>query len=103
MTDRKHKFKVGQTVDLVQSMSRSAASGHYEILSLRPAEAGNPQYRIKSRSESHERAVAETDLILSAHRSSMTKAAVASLHLCHAGRNELAMQRKEAGDDVQDP
>ena len=65
-TNRTHKFKVGQTVDLVRSMSRSAASGHYEILSLRPAEGGSPQYRIKSRSESHERVVAETDLILPA-------------------------------------
>ena len=68
MTDRTHKFKVGQSVDLIQSVSRSAASGHYEILSLRPAEGGNPQYRIKSRSESHERVVAESDLVLSAHR-----------------------------------
>jgi hypothetical protein len=68
MNDRTHKFKVGQTVDLVQSVSRSAASEHYEILSLRPAEGGSPQYRIKSRNESYERVVAESDLILSAHR-----------------------------------
>ncbi len=68
MTDRAHKFKVGQTVDLIRSVSRSAASGHYEILSLRPPEAGNPQYRIENRSESYERVVAESDLILSAHR-----------------------------------
>jgi hypothetical protein len=68
MTNLTHKFKVGQTVDLIQSISRSAASGHYEILSLRPAEGGSPQYRIKSRSESHERVVAESDLTLSAHR-----------------------------------
>jgi hypothetical protein len=67
MTDVLHRFKVGQSVDLIQSTFRSAASGHYEIVSLRPAEGGNPQYRIKSRSESHERVVAESDLILSAH------------------------------------
>jgi hypothetical protein len=67
MTDRAHKFKVGQTVDLIPSISRSAAAGHYEIVSLRPTDGGNPQYRIKSRSESHERVVAESDLILSAH------------------------------------
>jgi hypothetical protein len=48
-------------------MSRSAARGHYEIVSLRPAEGDNPQYRIKNRSESHERVVSESDLILSAH------------------------------------
>ncbi len=67
MTDRDHKFKVGQTVDLIPSISRSAAAGHYQIVSLRPADGGNPQYRIKSRSESHERVVSESDLILSAH------------------------------------
>lgn len=67
MTGRVHKFKVGQSVDLVPSMSRSAASGHYEIVSLRPSDGDSPQYRIKSRSESHERVVAESDLILSAH------------------------------------
>lgn len=66
MTDHPHKFKIGQTVDLVPSISRSAARGRYEIVSLRPAEGGNPQYRIKSKSESHERVVAESDLILSA-------------------------------------
>jgi hypothetical protein len=69
MTDITHKFRVGQLVDLIPSMSRSAASGHYEIVSLRPADGGqSPQYRIKSRSEAHERVVAETDLMLSAHR-----------------------------------
>jgi hypothetical protein len=67
MTDLIHKYKVGQTVDLIPSTFRSAAKGDYEIVSLRPAEGGNPQYRIKSRSESHERVVSESDLILSAH------------------------------------
>jgi len=67
MTDRTHKLRIGQTVDLIPSMSRSAARGHYEIVSLRPAEGDNPQYRIKNRSESHERVVSESDLILSAH------------------------------------
>jgi len=66
MTEYIHKFKVGQTVDLIPSTFRSAAKGNYEIVSLRPAEGGNPQYRIKSKSESHERVVAESDLILSA-------------------------------------
>ena len=65
MTELIHKFKVGQTVDLIPSTFRSAAKGNYEIVSLRPAEGGNPQYRIKSKSESHERVVAESDLILS--------------------------------------
>jgi hypothetical protein len=67
MNEYTHKFRIGQTVDLIQSTFRSAASGHYEIVSLRPADGEVPQYRIKSKSESHERVVAENDLILSAH------------------------------------
>lgn len=67
LTKRTHKFRVGQIVDLIPSMSRSAATGHYEIVSLRPAEGESPHYRIKSKSEAHERVVSETDLILSAH------------------------------------
>jgi hypothetical protein len=66
MTDNTHKFRIGQTVDLVASTSRSAASGRYEIVSLRPTDGGSPQYRVKSKSESHERVVAESDLIASA-------------------------------------
>jgi hypothetical protein len=42
MTDPVHKFKIGQTVDLIPSMGRSAALGHYEIVSLRPADGGSP-------------------------------------------------------------
>ena len=65
MTDDSHKFKVGQTVDLVPSSFRSAANGVYEIVSLRAAEDGSTQYRIKSKSEAHERVVSESDLVLS--------------------------------------
>lgn len=64
MNDPMHKFKVGQTVDLIPATFRSAAKGHYEIVSLRPADGDNPRYRIKSKSESHERVVSEGDLIL---------------------------------------
>jgi len=59
-----YKFKVGQTVDLIPSISRFAANGHYQIVSLRPTDGEIPQYRIKSRHEPHERVVAENDLIL---------------------------------------
>jgi hypothetical protein len=64
MADQIHKFKVGQTVDLIHSTFRSAASGSYQIVSLRPAEDGSTRYRIKSKSESHERVVSESDLVL---------------------------------------
>jgi hypothetical protein len=66
MTSLTHKFKVGQTVDLIPSISRFAANGHYQIVSLRPADGEIPQYRIKSTHEPHERVVAENDLILAA-------------------------------------
>jgi len=66
MTNPTHKFKIGQSVDLMPSTFRSAAKGQYRIVSLRPAEDGGPQYCIKSPSEAHERVVAESDLILSA-------------------------------------
>jgi hypothetical protein len=64
MTGLPHKFKVGQSVDLVPSISRFAADGHYQIVSLRPADGEIPQYRIKSTHEPHERVVAESELML---------------------------------------
>lgn len=67
MTDGIHKFKVGQTVDLIPSTFRSAAKGTYQIVSLRPTEGGDVQYRIKSRNEAHERVTSESDLVLSAN------------------------------------
>lgn len=66
MTDGIHKFKVGQTVALIRTTFRSAAAGRYEIVSLRPVDGEVPQYRVKSRSELHERVVAESDLVLPA-------------------------------------
>jgi len=65
MTDDSHKFKVGQTVDLVPSTLRPAANGSYVIVSLRAAEDGSTSYRIKSEREAHERVVSESDLALS--------------------------------------
>jgi hypothetical protein len=65
MNESLHKFKIGQTVDLIPSTARSAALGHYEIIALRPSDGGTPQYRIKNKSEAHERVVSESDLILS--------------------------------------
>ena len=64
MMNLSHKFKVGQTVDLIPSISRYAANGHYQIVSLRPADGEIPQYRIKSLNETHERIVTENDLML---------------------------------------
>lgn len=66
MTDHTRKFQVGQIVDLISSISRFAANGHYEIIGLRPTDGDIPQYKIKSRQEPHERVVSENDLILAA-------------------------------------
>lgn len=59
-----HKFKVEQTVDLIPSVSRLAANGHYQIISHRPSEGEIPHYRIKSVRELHDRVVAEKELTL---------------------------------------
>ena len=64
MANVAHKFKVGQTVDLIPSVSRLAANGRYQIISLRPSEGETPHYRIKSMTELHERVVAEDELTL---------------------------------------
>ena len=59
----RHKFKVGQTVDFAPSRLGAAASGRpYEIVRLLPAEAGELQYRVKSKSESFERVAKESEL-----------------------------------------
>lgn len=63
MADHTHKFSVGQIVSLLPSTFRPAATGHYKIIGLRPADGESPRYRIKSESELHERVVAENDLI----------------------------------------
>lgn len=64
MTNVSHKFKVGQTVDLIPSISRFAANGRYQIVGLRPVDGEVPQYTIRSTQEPHERVIAEGDLIL---------------------------------------
>lgn len=73
MTEESHRFRVGQTVSLVQWSSRSETAGQYQIVSLRPADGDVPHYRIKSRSETYERVVAESDLVLSAHLGSIDR------------------------------
>jgi hypothetical protein len=67
MAERVHIFKVGQTVNLMPSTLRSAAKGTYQIVSLRPIEGADTKYRIKSKSEAHERVVSECDLVLAAN------------------------------------
>jgi hypothetical protein len=56
------KFAVGQNVVMKQSAFQRAPTDTFEILRLLPAERGNPQYRIKSLRDGHERVVVESDL-----------------------------------------
>ena len=58
------KFKVGQIVRLaLDGFGRHAAGGEYEIVRIRPFSEGEYHYFVKSRSEAHERAVREGQLV----------------------------------------
>jgi hypothetical protein len=63
MTDRGHKFRIGQIVDLIPSTLRSPTAGHFEIVSLRPADSDDPKYCVKGADEAYVRVVSESDLI----------------------------------------
>ena len=66
-----HKFQVGQAVDLIPSIVRRAAKGTYEIVRLIPDNDDDPQYRVKSAAEPHERVVPESQLELSTNPASL--------------------------------
>jgi hypothetical protein len=57
-----HKYKIGQTVTLHTRTMTTSARGAYEIVRLLPPEQNEPQYRIKSKAENHERLAKETEL-----------------------------------------
>jgi hypothetical protein len=58
-----HKFKVGQLVDFAPSRLGMPTSGRqYEVVRQLPAEAGEFQYRVKSRGETFERMAKESEL-----------------------------------------
>ena len=57
------QFQIGQTVRLARGLLyRNAADGDYRIVRQLPDNGGEPQYRIKSDREPHERVVKEGDL-----------------------------------------
>ena len=63
-----HKFNIGQIVDLMPKVLRTAALGPYEIRHLVPASDTDPRdpfYRIKCVAEKHERIAPESELTLS--------------------------------------
>lgn len=60
-----HRFSIGQAVDLMPKVLRSAALGLYEIRHLVPApddDPADPRYCIKSTAEVHERIASESEL-----------------------------------------
>jgi len=58
-----HKFKVGQLVDYAPARPGMPTSGRqYEIVRQLPAEAGEFQYRVKSKGETFERMARESEL-----------------------------------------
>ena len=58
-----HKFAIGQTVRFSPDRNQEGTSrGSFKIVRLLPAERGNPQYRIRSLRDGHERVVVESDL-----------------------------------------
>ena len=68
MTDSIHKFKVGQTVDLIPSTSRSAARGPTKSSACgRRRAATIRSIGSRARAKSHERVVSESDLVSSAN------------------------------------
>jgi hypothetical protein len=58
----KHKFQIGNLVELKQSIAVNAPRGPYEVVRLLPESAGVPIYRIKNSFDNHERVAEETQL-----------------------------------------
>lgn len=57
-----HKFRTGQTVQLVPGHYGAARRGGFRVVRLLPEEHGTKQYRIKSIMDGHERVVTEEEL-----------------------------------------
>ena len=58
-----HKFKLGQSVELVPHKLQAAApSGHFKITRLLPSGGTDLQYRIKNAAEPYERMALESQL-----------------------------------------
>jgi hypothetical protein len=57
-----HKFKIGQSVELVGGETRLRPLGRFEIVRVMPTEHGNRQYRIRSLLDGHERVCLEAEL-----------------------------------------
>jgi hypothetical protein len=58
-----HKYKLGQTVELLRQDTLLKPLGVFEVVRLMPTEHGVRQYRIRSRADGHERVVIESEII----------------------------------------
>ena len=58
-----HKFKVGQSVQLVNNEQRLKPLGTFEVVRVMPTEHGHKQYRIRSLLDGHERVAMEGELV----------------------------------------
>ena len=58
-----HKFKVGQSVELLRNEQHLKPLGLFEIVRIMPTEHGARQYRIRSLADGHERMALETELV----------------------------------------
>jgi len=59
-----HRFHIGQTVFLEPSLDRNISGGAYIITKNLPERDGEPEYRVKSVNEPHERVVCESQVRL---------------------------------------
>ena len=58
-----HKFQIGQAVEFFPNRGVDhKARGQYTIVRLLPMDGNTPQYRIRNRSDGHERMVRENEL-----------------------------------------
>ena len=57
-----HKFKVGDIVAINPAISRFVPDGVFEVIKQLPGN-GEPEYRIKSSKEPHERVARESELV----------------------------------------
>ena len=58
-----HKYKVGQTLDLLPNRgSSSRRAGECQIVGLLPFEGHAVQYKVQAKAETHLRIVSENDL-----------------------------------------
>lgn len=63
MTDKTHRYRIGQMVEIMPTTLRAAVTGRYEIIRLVPCDSNDPRYRLKSENEKYERILSEGELI----------------------------------------